>query len=91
MAQWFHFVQQFLRKYWVLPHYLSRGLKYIPVGILAAFIVPGLLVFNDLSPGNSYLLAGVVSALFAARWRNVFLAMGSGIMVVMILRYIQSL
>lgn len=72
-----------------LPPTLSRGLKYIPIGILTAFVVPGLLIADGqvhFSTDNSFLIAGVISALFAARWKNVFLAMGSGVLAIVILR-----
>ena len=67
-----------------LPRFLSRGLKFIPVAILTAFVVPDLLAPEgsiDLTWANHYLPAGVISALVAARWKNVFLAMGSGMLV----------
>lgn len=76
-----------------LPGFLSRGLKYIPVGILTAFIVPGLLVADGrvhLSWGNDYLVAGLVSGLVAARWKNVFLAMGSGMAAMVVLKMVSS-
>ncbi|MEW6275303.1 MAG: AzlD domain-containing protein [Bacillota bacterium] len=72
-----------------LPETLSRGLKYIPIGILTAFVVPGLLAPDGhvaLSWNNHYLFAGLVSALAAYRWKNVFLAMGSGMVVMVVLR-----
>lgn len=72
-----------------LSENLSRGLKYIPVGILTAFVAPGLLAPDGhivLSGSNHYLFAGLVSALAAYRWKNVFLAMISGLAVMVILR-----
>ncbi|MEW6662078.1 MAG: AzlD domain-containing protein [Bacillota bacterium] len=77
-----------------LPDFLARGLKYIPIGILTAFVVPGLLMPNGqvaLSADNHYLLAGVVSAFVAGRWKNVFLAMGGGMLVMIVLRFFYSL
>ncbi len=72
-----------------LPEFLSRGLKFIPIAILTAFVIPGLLASEgqvNLSWNNRYLLAGVTSGLVAARWKNVFLAMGSGMLVMVILQ-----
>ncbi len=72
-----------------LPGFLPRGLKFIPIGILTAFVVPGLLVpegHMSLSWSNHYLVAGLVSALAASRWKNVFLAMGSGMAAMVLLR-----
>jgi branched-subunit amino acid transport protein len=76
-----------------LPENLFRALKYIPVGILTAFVVPGLLAPDGniaLSWDNHYLFAGMVSALAAYRWKNVFVAMGSGMAVMVILRLYLS-
>lgn len=76
-----------------LPGLLSRGLKFIPIGILTAFVVPGILATEgrvNFSFSNYYLLAGLVSGLVAARWKNVFLAMGSGMAVMIILQMISS-
>ncbi|KKM12774.1 hypothetical protein SY88_01445 [Clostridiales bacterium PH28_bin88] len=73
----------------VLPGFLSRGLKFIPIGILTAFVIPGLMITGgqvNLTLGNYYLLAGLVSGLVAARWKNVFLAMGSGMLMMVILK-----
>lgn len=75
---------------WVpLPDSLSRGLKFIPIGILTAMVVPGLLAADgsvNLSPGNHLLIAGLISGLVAARWKNVFLAMGSGMLAMVMLQ-----
>lgn len=74
-----------------LPDLLSRGLKFIPIGILTAFVVPGLLLPGgevNLSWQNYYLLGGILSGLVAARWKSVFLAMGSGMILVVILQLI---
>lgn len=72
-----------------LPNLLSRGLKFVPIGILTAFVVPGLLLSEgevNFSWQNHYLLAGILSGLVAARWKSVFLAMGSGMLLIVILQ-----
>ncbi|MEW6244495.1 MAG: AzlD domain-containing protein [Bacillota bacterium] len=56
-----------------LPGFVMRGLRFIPVGILTALVVPGL-----------------VSAMFAARYKNGFFAMGSGMVVITILNLIAT-
>lgn len=71
---------------------IFRGLKFIPIGILTAFVVPGLLMVEgqvNLSPDNYYLVAGLVSGLVAFRWKNVFLAMGSGILAMVALQMVK--
>ncbi|NPV93063.1 MAG: AzlD domain-containing protein [Firmicutes bacterium] len=74
-----------------LPDTLSHGLRYIPIGILTAMVVPGLLAAEgrlDISFGNQFIIAGLISGLVAARWKNVFLAMGSGMLAVVALRLV---
>ena len=75
---------------WVaFPEPVSRGLKYVPVGILTAFVIPGVLVSGgrlNFSWQNHYLFAGLLAAMVAWKWKNVFLAMGSGVALLLILR-----
>jgi len=75
-----------------MPGWLARGLRYIPLGIMSAFIAPSLLAPKgvlDISINNYYLLAGIVASLVALRWKNVFLSMGSGVGTVLLLRLIN--
>jgi branched-subunit amino acid transport protein len=72
-----------------LPRAVETGLKYIPVGIITGLVVPALLVVDgrvNVSMSNPYLPAGIVSALLAARFKNVLLAMCGGVAVVVLLR-----
>jgi len=72
-----------------LPAWFDRWLKHVPTGILTALIVPSLLLPRgrlDLTPGNDYLLAGVLAALIAYRFRNTALTMGLGLTTVVLLR-----
>lgn len=72
-----------------LPEWLTKGLRFIPLGIMSAFIAPSLVAPRgnlDISLSNYYLLAGLVAAIVALRWRNVFLSMGSGVGTVLLLR-----
>lgn len=74
-----------------LPDWLTRGLRYIPLGIMMAFIAPSLVAPQgtlDISLSNYYLPAGLVAAIVALRWKNVFLSMGSGVGTVLLLRLI---
>ncbi|MGE5483865.1 MAG: AzlD domain-containing protein [Ignavibacteriales bacterium] len=73
-----------------IPGSVIKGLKYIPIGILAAIVVPGVLIVDgriDFSLSNFAIAGGVVSALIAARWKNVLLAMLGGVLVVVVLRF----
>lgn len=48
-----------------LPESVMRALRYVPVAVLTAIIVPGMVLPGgsvDLSLTNAYLVAGVVSA-----------------------------
>ena len=55
-----------------LPDRVFRAMRYVPPAVLAAIIVPAVLFPNgesiDISLTNSYLVAGIVSALIA--WRT---------------------
>ncbi len=73
-----------------VPGAVIRGLKYIPIGILAAVVIPGVLVVDgriDISPSNFAIAGGIVSGLIAAKWKNVLLAMLGGVLVVVFLRF----
>lgn len=64
-----------------LPPLAMRILRFVPVAVLTAIIVPAL-VFPagtlDLSPGNARLLAGIVAVGVAWRTRNVALTLVVG-------------
>lgn len=64
-----------------LPGLLRRALRFVPVAVLTAIIVPAL-VFSqntlDLSPGNARLIAGVLAVLVAWRTRNMLLTIAVG-------------
>jgi branched-subunit amino acid transport protein len=64
-----------------LPPLLQRGLRFVPPAILAAIITPELLrPFGawDLSLQNHRLLAGLLAALIAWRFRNTWLTIAAG-------------
>lgn len=72
-----------------IPPWIQRWLKHVPTGILTALIVPALVIPRgqlDLTWHNPYLLAGLVAALAAWRFRNVPLTMGIGMAAILILR-----
>ncbi|KAF0194111.1 MAG: hypothetical protein FD169_2042 [Bacillota bacterium] len=73
----------------IVPDYVSRGFRFIPIGIIIAIIVPGLLVLDgriNLSWNNFYLLAGLASAMAALRWRNMFASLAAGMSVMILLK-----
>jgi branched-subunit amino acid transport protein len=64
-----------------VPGLVQRGLRFVPVAVLTAIIVPELVFPEghlDLSLQNPRLLAGVLAALVAWRTRNTLLAIGLG-------------
>jgi len=74
-----------------MPDWLRRAVRYVPVGVLVALIVPALLVRDgavDLSLGNHYLLAGIVAGLVAFKTRNVAITVGVGLAAVIALSVI---
>ena len=66
-----------------LPGWFRRGLRYIPPAVLAALIVPDLLLLDGtlhLSFANHRLIAGSIAALVAWRTRNTWLTIVSGLL-----------
>ncbi len=65
----------------VLPEVLRRGLRFVPPAVLAAIILPELVLRQghlDLAPANPRLLAGLLAGVIAWRTRNVLLTIGVG-------------
>ena len=61
----------------------TRGLVYIPPAVLAAIILPELLVVEGqitISMANHKLLAGMLAGLIAWRTKNTWLTIGSGML-----------
>lgn len=76
-----------------LPGPLKRGFRYLPVGILAAMIMPGLVLSDGrifIHWQNIYLVAGIASVVAVLKWKNMFASLGSGLAVVMLLKAILT-
>lgn len=74
-----------------VPPWLERWLKYLPIAMLTALIVPALLVPRghlDLSLGNHHLIAGIVAALVCLRGYGVMPTMGAGLACMFLLKFI---
>lgn len=72
-----------------VPTWLNRWLKYVPVAILTALIVPSLLLPNgnlDISLSNHYLIAGIAAAFVAYKSRNIIATLGIGISIMIVLK-----
>ncbi|HEY1014671.1 MAG TPA: AzlD domain-containing protein [Herpetosiphonaceae bacterium] len=69
---------------WAPPDWLTRALRFVPVAVLSAIIVPDLVLRDnalDLSPTNPRLICGLVAGLVAWRTKNVLLTIGAGLAV----------
>ena len=71
-----------------MPDWLEKWMKHVPTAFLTALIVPALLLpkgYLDISLSNSYLLAGIVSAITAYKTKNVAatIALGMGVMIIL--------
>jgi branched-subunit amino acid transport protein len=67
-----------------LPPALLAALKFIPPAVLTALILPALLAPDgrmDASLGNSYWVAGLITALVAWHSKNLLLTLGVGMVL----------
>jgi len=67
-----------------LPLIVQRALRFVPPAVLAAIIVPALLLpagTLDISLGNARLIAGLCAALVAWRTRNILVTIVVGLAV----------
>lgn len=72
-----------------VPTWLNRWLKYVPVAILTALIMPSLLLpkgYLDISLNNHYLIAGIVAAFLAYKSRNIIVTLGIGMSIMFVLQ-----
>ena len=68
-----------------MPVWAQQTMRYVPTAVLAAIVVPELLLSNgslDISPGNARLIGGIVAIVVAWRTRNVLLTVLMGMIVV---------
>jgi branched-subunit amino acid transport protein len=76
-----------------LPPFLVAWLRYVPVSVLAALLLPSLLVEGDqinFSISNLYLWAAIPAGLVAWRKKSLFGTVIIGMLVVAILRWVIS-
>ncbi len=74
-----------------LPQAVEQALKYAPVAVLSAIIVPELIAPGgdaNLSLYNSRLLAGIVAIAVAWRTRNVLTTIVAGMIVLWLLQWL---
>ena len=73
------------------PEWFMRWLKYIPVAVLSALLVPEILVSENvvnLSLTNKKLLAAIPCFLIAYKTKNLFITVITGIIAMLILNLI---
>lgn len=71
-----------------LPNIMQRGLRFVPPAILAAIVLPELLLPEgvvDISLHNFQLIAGTLAAIVAWRTRNTWLTILVGMLVLWVL------
>jgi len=77
-----------------VPDWFRRSLRFVPVAVLSAIIVPGLASPNGslfLSWRNPQLLAGAVAILVAWRTKNVVLTIIAGLVALLIFQVLLGL
>lgn len=76
-----------------IPKWFDRWLEQVPVGILTALVVPTLLIRQghvDITPHNTYLLAGLATAAAAYFSENMVATIAVGMAVMLGLRMILA-
>jgi branched-subunit amino acid transport protein len=66
---------------WQAPLIVQRALRFVPIAVLTAIIIPELVLHNntlDLRPENPRLLAGLVAILVAWKTSNVLITIVVG-------------
>jgi branched-subunit amino acid transport protein len=74
---------------WQAPLIVRRALRFVPIAVLTAIIVPGLMMQNDIPdfrPDNPRLLAGLVAILVAWKTKNVLVTIVAGMAVFWLLQ-----
>ena len=72
------------------PRRFRQALTFVPPAVLAAIVVPGLLLHEgaiDLTAGNPRWIAGVLAIVVGARTRNALAAIATGMAVLWLLQW----
>ncbi|WP_313025273.1 AzlD domain-containing protein [Pseudomonas lopnurensis] len=72
------------------PRLVEQGLHYVPVAVLTAIVVPGMLMPGGewtLRWDNAYLLAGILAIVVAAFSRNLLATIAGGLLSFFLLRW----
>jgi branched-subunit amino acid transport protein len=77
-----------------VPDWFRRGLRFVPVAVLSAIILPELTIPNGslfISWRNPQFLAGMVAILVAWRTKNVVLTIVAGLIALLIFQTLLGL
>jgi branched chain amino acid efflux pump len=77
-----------------VPDWFRRGLRFVPVAVLSAIILPELTSPDGtlfLSLRNPQLIAGVVAILVAWRTKNVLLTIAAGMAALLLFQFILGM
>ncbi|MES1940423.1 branched-chain amino acid transport [Salinisphaera sp. T5B8] len=76
-----------------MPATVQNALRFVPAAVLAAIIVPAVVVEEGhvaLSVNNLRLFAGIAAAIVAWRTRNIFYTIAAGMLVLWALEAVRS-
>lgn len=74
-----------------LPPFLVAWLRYVPIAVLSALLLPSLLIENNklfLNPANIYLWAAIPATWVAWRKKSLFGTVITGMLIVAIVRFL---
>jgi branched-subunit amino acid transport protein len=74
-----------------MPAWFQRSLRFVPVAVLSAIIVPGLFERNgvvDISAGNPQVWAGLAAIIVAWLTKNVLLTIAAGMAAMVALQFL---
>ncbi len=75
---------------WETPPLLKRSLRFVPVAVLSAIIVPELILNGgkpDITFENLRLIAGIVAIIVAWKTKNIIWTIVAGMGVLLVLQY----
>jgi branched-subunit amino acid transport protein len=74
---------------WEPPRLFQRSLRFVPLAVLCALMFPDLLMKNGaLHPDLPHVAGGLAACLVAWFSKNIFLTIGSGMLVFYLLRFL---
>ena len=74
-----------------LPDWFKRALRFVPIAVLSAIILPALLDRGngpEISAVNPQIWAGMIAVLVAWRSRNVLLTIAAGMAALLVLQFV---